>query len=90
MPISVRVPGIPPKYRGIPISPEYPTGVLPHGRSQGWMGQASEKPQSGNWRRIDEELIEAYRGTMSLPFDWGDYQRGSVRSWMILESIPSK
>ena len=28
---------------------------------------------------IDEELIEAYRGTVSLPFEQGDYKRAAVK-----------
>ncbi len=28
---------------------------------------------------IDEELIEAYRGTVSLPFDPGDHKRVAVK-----------
>ena len=28
---------------------------------------------------IDEELIEAYRGTVSLPFDSGDHRRVAVK-----------
>ena len=28
---------------------------------------------------IDEELIEAYRGTVSLPFDAGDHRRVAVK-----------
>lgn len=29
--------------------------------------------------KIDEELIEAYMGTLSLPFELGDYQRIAVK-----------
>ena len=47
-------------------------------------------PMSGNnegWSRlarnlraeIDEDLIEAYRGTVSLPFEMGDNQRVAVK-----------
>lgn len=28
---------------------------------------------------IDEDLIEAYRGTVSLPFEPGDYRRAAVK-----------
>ncbi len=29
--------------------------------------------------KIDEELIEAYRGTVSLPFACGDFKRAAVK-----------
>jgi adenine-specific DNA-methyltransferase len=28
---------------------------------------------------VDEELVEAYRGTVSLPFERGEYKRGAVK-----------
>lgn len=43
--------------------------VPPYGEAQG----ASRKAE------IDEELIEAYRGAESLPFEPGEHRRGAVK-----------
>lgn len=34
------------------------------------------------WAEIDPELIRAYWGTVSLPFEAGEYNRTAVKSWM--------
>lgn len=44
------------------------------GAKQGWARLAKNLKAE-----IDEELIEAYRGTVSLPFAPGDHQRIAVK-----------
>ena len=44
------------------------------GENQGWAKLAKNLKAE-----IDEELIEAYRGTVSLPFDAGKYKRVAVK-----------
>lgn len=44
------------------------------GESEGWAKLAKNLKAE-----IDEELIEAYRGTVSLPFDAGEHKRAAVK-----------
>lgn len=44
------------------------------GENKGWA-----KPARNLKAEIDEELIEAYRGTVSLPFEAGEHKRIAVK-----------
>jgi adenine-specific DNA-methyltransferase len=56
----------------------YPRQVfLPHGRLQGLWAKLARNLKA----EIDEEKIEAYRGTRSLPFKLGENKRQPLRSW---------
>jgi adenine-specific DNA-methyltransferase len=50
-------------------------GVLPDGRREGGLGAAGPNLKA----EIDEDLIEAYRGTVSLPFEPGEHKRIAVK-----------
>ena len=55
----------------------YTPGVLPNGRGERGVGEAGKNRKTEI--DIDEELSEAYRGTVSLPFEAGEHRLIAVK-----------